>query len=148
MKLYIYILLIFLSLTQSMANDEITTVSIYQDEDESSEPMRIVSIRKMHIYVKELNLSEIKDKVEFKIYNAFDLPNSLEITRKNMNLNMNSKMKENIILNPKILFNRFVFSKISRRIKFKIDKDELQVGDNIIIRTHSGKTIAYINVVK
>ena len=45
MKLYISILLIFLSLTQSMANDEITTVYIYQDEDESSEPMRIVSIK-------------------------------------------------------------------------------------------------------
>ena len=132
MKLYLSILFMLFGLNQALAQDigGVTTISLWDDEDEGSDPTRITYANvKTTTYTKQLKLSEVKDTIKFDIKNAFDLPNSMSVIRKNIR-------------------KQHISSQIKRNITFTIDKTKLQNGDNIIIKTKQGNTIANIGVVK
>ena len=136
MKNLFYILFIvgLFSITSQAKQESpknITTISLFGSESESSDPTRTAYVDgNITVYDKPLKLSEIKSTLKLKIKDAFDLPNKLTI------LSKDKKIITTIV------------SKISRNIEFTINSHKLKVGDLIIIKTKDETLIVNMKVIK
>ena len=117
---------------QDATLSDITTISLSASPiRESSDPTRSILVDgKINVYREKLELSKTGAKVEIKIKDAFDLPNTLSIQGVDVN-------RTHSIVSP-----------IARNISFEFEKSDLKVSDKIIIKTKDGREIVNMEVIK
>jgi len=117
---------------QDTALPEITTIALSASpvSDRTSPTKSIVVDGKIEVYREKFELSKIGVKVEIKIKDAFDLPNTLSIQGVDVNTTHS------------------IVSPIARNISFEFEKSDLKVSDKIIIKTKDGREIVNMEVIK
>jgi len=116
---------------QDTALPEITIIALNEPARERTDPTKSILVDgKINVYREKLELSKIGVKVEIKIKDAFDLPNTLSIQGVDVN-------RTHSIVSP-----------IARNISFEFEKSDLKISDKIIIKTKDGREIVNMEVVK
>ena len=116
---------------QDTALPEITTIALNEPARERTDPTKSILVDgKINVYREKLELSKTGVKVEIKIKDAFDLPNTLSIQGVDVN-------RTHSIISP-----------IARNISFEFEKSDLKISDKIIIKTKDGREIVNMEVVK
>jgi len=116
---------------QDTALPEITIIALNEPARERTDPIRSILVDgKINVYREKLELSKTGAKVEIKIKDAFDLPNTLSIQGVDVN-------RTHSIISP-----------IARNISFEFEKSDLKISDKIIIKTKDGREIVNMEVIK
>ena len=116
---------------QDTALPEITIIALNESARERTDPIKSILVDgKINVYREKLELSKTGAKVEIKIKDAFDLPNTLSIQGVDVN-------RTHSIVSP-----------IARNISFEFEKSDLKISDKIIIKTKDGREIVNMEVVK
>lgn len=116
---------------QDTALPEITIIALNEPARERTDPIRSILVDgKINVYREKLELSKTGAKVEIKIKDAFDLPNTLSIQGVDVN-------RTHSIVSP-----------IARNISFEFEKSDLKISDKIIIKTKDGREIVNMEVIK
>jgi len=116
---------------QDTALPEITIIALNEPARERTDPIKSILVDgKINVYREKLELSKTGAKVEIKIKDAFDLPNTLSIQGVDVN-------RTHSIISP-----------IARNISFEFEKSDLKISDKIIIKTKDGREIVNMEVVK
>ena len=116
---------------QDTALPEITIIALNEPARERTDPIKSILVDgKINVYREKLELSKTGAKVEIKIKDAFDLPNTLSIQGVDVN-------RTHSIVSP-----------IARNISFEFEKSDLKISDKIIIKTKDGREIVNMEVIK